>query len=117
MKMQFEKWTVIIFALCTSDIIMRRTINHSCDVIPFLQWHKMPAMHLRFSSCIPVLILKSQRLKFSQTNKFSQIIKFGVTNQYLDLHPLLCIGSASTGKMSRIRRYIEVKWITDFKLL
>ena len=35
-------------------------------------------MLLRFSSYIPVLILKSQRLRFSQTNKFSQINKFFV---------------------------------------
>ena len=30
------------------------------------------------ASCIKVLILKSQRYNFSQTNNFSQIIKFGV---------------------------------------
>ena len=53
-------------------------LQHSCDVISFLQWHDMHAMLLRFSSCIPVLILKSQRLKFSQTNHFSQINKFFV---------------------------------------
>ena len=39
----------------------------------------MHAMLLRFSSYIPVLILKSQRLKFSHTNNFSQINKFFVT--------------------------------------
>ena len=33
-----------------------------------------PAMLLRFSFYIPVLILKSQRHKFSQTNSSSQII-------------------------------------------
>ena len=38
----------------------------------------MHAMLLRFASCISVLILKSQRHNFSQTNNFSQIIKFGV---------------------------------------
>ena len=38
----------------------------------------MHAMLLRFASCIPVLMLKSQRHNFSQTNNFSQIIKFGV---------------------------------------
>ena len=44
----------------------------------------MHAMLLRFSSYIPVLILKSQRLKFSHTNIFSQINKFFVccTNQH-----------------------------------
>ena len=39
--------------------------------------HSISAMHamlLRFSSCIPVLILKSQRHNFFQTNNFSQII-------------------------------------------
>ena len=40
------------------------------------------AMLLRFASCIPVLILKSQRRFFSQTNNFSQIIKFGVLIAY-----------------------------------
>ena len=40
----------------------------------------MYAMLLRFSSYLPVLILKSQRLKFSQTNNFSQINKFFVTS-------------------------------------
>ena len=48
--------------------------QHSYDVIPLLQWHAMHAMLLSFSSCISVLILKSQTLKFSQTNIFSQII-------------------------------------------
>ena len=52
--------------------------QHSCDVIPFQQWHALHAMLLRFSSYIPVLILKSQRIKFSQTNIFSQINKFFV---------------------------------------
>ena len=42
------------------------------------QWHAMHAMLLRFSSYKPVLILKSQRLKFSQTNNLSQINKFFV---------------------------------------
>ena len=36
------------------------------------------AMLLRFACCIPVLIVKSQRHSFSQTNNFSQIIIFGV---------------------------------------
>ena len=45
-----------------------------CALIPFLQWYEMHTMLLRFSSCIPVLIFKSQRHKFSQTNNFSQII-------------------------------------------
>ena len=40
--------------------------------------HALHAMLLRYSSCIPVLILKSQRHSFTQTNNFSQIIKFGV---------------------------------------
>ena len=39
----------------------------------------MYAKLLRFSSYIPVLILKCKRLKFSQTNNFSQINKFLVT--------------------------------------
>ena len=43
----------------------------------------MPAMLLRFASCIPVLILKNQRHNFSQTNNFSQIIKFGVASLLL----------------------------------
>ena len=47
--------------------------QHSYDVIPLLQWHAVYAMLLSFSSCIPVLNLKSQTLKFSQTNNFSQI--------------------------------------------
>ena len=38
----------------------------------------MHAVPLRFSSYIPVLILKSQRLRFSETNNFSQINKFFV---------------------------------------
>ena len=33
---------------------------------------------MRFACCIPVLILKSQRHSFSQTNNLSLIIKFGV---------------------------------------
>ena len=75
--------------------------QHSCDVIPFL--HEMHAMLLRIPSCIPVLILKSQRLKFSQTNNFSQINKFFVAGGYccpastwydkgiLTFHPLICL--------------------------
>ena len=47
--------------------------QHSHDVIPLLQWHAVHAMLLSFSSCIPVLIFKSQTLRFSQTNNFSQI--------------------------------------------
>ena len=35
--------------------------------------HSISAM-----ACIPVLILKSQKYNFSQTNNFSQIINFGV---------------------------------------
>ena len=35
--------------------------------------------HISISSCTAVLILKSQRLKFSQTKNFSQINKFFVT--------------------------------------
>ena len=42
----------------------------------------MHAMLLRFSCCIPVLILKSQRHNFSQTNNFSEIVKFGVQTVY-----------------------------------
>ena len=41
----------------------------------------MHAMLLRFASCIPMLILKSQRHNFSQTNNFSKIIKFGVKSK------------------------------------
>ena len=37
--------------------------------------HSISAM----ARCIPVLILISQRHIFSQTNNFSQIIKFGVS--------------------------------------
>ena len=33
---------------------------------------------MRFACCIPVLMLKSQRHNFSQTNNLSLIIKFGV---------------------------------------
>ena len=45
-------------------------------IIPFLQWYEMHTVLLRFSSCIPVLILKSQILRFSQTNNCSEINKF-----------------------------------------
>ena len=50
--------------------------QHSCDVIQFLQWHEMHAMLLRFSSYIPVLILKdSNDLKneppHDKTNKIT----------------------------------------------
>ena len=42
-------------------------------------------------NAIPVLILKSQRHNFSQTNNFSQIIKFGVDYGFFFLHTLsLC---------------------------
>ena len=53
-------------------ILLSSRFNHSV-------WMGMHAtMLLRFSSCIPVLILKSQRLKISQTNNCSQINKFFV---------------------------------------
>ena len=61
--------------------ILQLLWQHSYDVIPLVQCHEMHARLLRFSSCIPVLILKSQRLKFSQTNNFSQINKFFVTGE------------------------------------
>ena len=38
----------------------------------------MHSVLLRFPFCIPVLILKSPRHKFSETNNFSQIISFCV---------------------------------------
>ena len=37
----------------------------NCALIPFQQWRTMHVMLLRFSCCIPVLILKSQRHIFS----------------------------------------------------
>ena len=40
------------------------------------------SMRLRFASYIPVLILKNKRHTFSQTNNFSQIIKFSVSRVY-----------------------------------
>ena len=43
-----------------------------------LQWYKMHTMLCNGMKCIPVLILKSQRHTFSQTNNFSQINKFFV---------------------------------------
>ena len=49
------------------------------------EWHAMHAMLLRFASCIQVLILKSQRHSFSQTNNFSQIIKFGVMYIFVEI--------------------------------
>ena len=52
--------------------------GNSCYGYRTEQWHTMHDMLLRFACCIPVLILKSQRHNFSQTNNFSQIIKFGV---------------------------------------
>ena len=45
----------------------------------------MHAMLLRFASCIPVLILKNQRHNLSQTNDFSQIIKFDVPSDLIGL--------------------------------
>ena len=44
----------------------------------FSNRHALHAMLMRFSSYIPVLSLKSQRLKFSHTNNSSQINKFFV---------------------------------------
>ena len=72
-----------------------------CHSVSAMACNAMHAMLLRFSSYIPVLILKSQRLKFSQTNNFSQIIKFGVrlwsdwadANQYI----LCCLRCALSG--------------------
>ena len=47
----------------------------------FLQWYETHTMLCNGMKCIPVLILKSQRHTFSQTNNFSQINKFFV---YMD---------------------------------
>ena len=63
------------------SITLSVAMQNSYDVIPFQQWHAMHAMVLRFSSYIPVLILKRQRLKFSHTNNFSQINKFFVDSE------------------------------------
>ena len=46
-----------------------------------LQWYETHTMLCNGMECIPVLILKSQRHKFSQTNNFSQINKFFVITQ------------------------------------
>ena len=43
-----------------------------------LQWYETHTMLCNCMKCIPVLILKSQRHTFSQTNNFSQINKFFV---------------------------------------
>ena len=43
-----------------------------------LQWYETHTMLCNGMKCIPVLILKSQRHTFSQTNNFSQINKFFV---------------------------------------
>ena len=51
--------------------------------------HSFPAMHamlLRFSSYIPVQILKSQRLKFSQTNIFLKSINSLLMMEWREFH-------------------------------
>ena len=67
-------WSYQVIKVLPLQLLLR----HSYDVIPFLQWHAMHAMLLRLPSYIPVLILKCQRLEFSQTNNVSQINKFFV---------------------------------------
>ena len=47
-------------------------------LISFLQWYETHNMLCKGMKCIPMLILKSQRHTFSQTNNFSQINKFFV---------------------------------------
>ena len=47
-----------------------------------LQWYETHTMLCNGMKCIPVLILKSQRHTFSQTNNFSQINKFFVTSVF-----------------------------------
>ena len=52
--------------------------NHVVYTHFILQWYETHTMLCNDMKCIPVLILKSQIHKFSQTNNFSQINKFFV---------------------------------------
>ena len=60
------------------NVIVAMVTKLCTHSISAMACNAMPAMLLRFAFCIPVLILNSQRHNFSQTNNFSQIIKFGV---------------------------------------
>ena len=60
---------------CINLRVLVAMVTHS-----FLQWYETHIMLCSDMKNIPVLILKSQRHTFSQTNHFSQIIKFFVVS-------------------------------------
>ena len=69
---------------------LRLLWRHSCDVVPFRRWCAVRAVLLRFSSCLPVLVLGCRGLGFFfvlffQANVFSQISKFFVISVQMTL--------------------------------
>ena len=72
---------------------LRLLWRHSCDVVPFRRWCAVRAVLLRFSSCLPVLVLGGRGLGFFffffffffQANVFSQITKFFVISVQMTL--------------------------------
>ena len=71
-------WRSVIYGINLRVLVA--TVTELCAHL-ILQWYGTHIMLCNGTKCIPVLILKSQRHTFFQTNNLSQINKFFVISE------------------------------------